>query len=80
MKQGRSSRDVNESSKVEPRPHAISPGAVSRLGTLVGTGADYLPMNAGRGYSPPQGPTSSNIQGPGAGRTIYPNGVQGKRK
>ena len=41
MTQGRANRDVSESSKVEPKAHAVSPGAVSRLGNMVGVGTPY---------------------------------------
>lgn len=36
MKQGRASRDVMESTKVEPRSRAVNPGAAGQIGVALG--------------------------------------------
>ena len=41
MSQGKANRDVVESTKREPISHAVSPGAVSRLGNMVGEGTPF---------------------------------------
>ncbi len=40
------------------------------------TGYRGEPLDAGRGYHPPVGPTSNMGQGPGANRTIHGTGSQ----
>ena len=69
--------------KTEPRAHAVSETAVSRLGNMVGNHADKgtvpskaVPLYEGRGYSEPRGPTNMLAEGPGAGRTIHKCGSQ----
>jgi hypothetical protein len=56
--------------KREPIPHAVSPGAVSRQGGMVGVGTPYSALYDGRGYSTPQGPTpnTENLGPGGCGR------------
>lgn len=61
--------------KMEPRSHAIDPGAVSRLGAHPSP-AQAKPLVSGRGYSTPVGPSSNMGQGPGANRTVYRSGSQ----
>jgi hypothetical protein len=39
--QGRPDRDVKDGRKREPINHAVSPGAVSRLGEMVGEGTPH---------------------------------------
>jgi len=39
--QGRPDRDVREGQKREPKSHAVSPGAVSRLGNMVAEGTPH---------------------------------------
>ena len=41
MTQGKADRTVAEGQKREPKSHAISPGAVSRLGNMVGEGTPF---------------------------------------
>jgi hypothetical protein len=76
MKQGRASRDVDESRKREPIPKAVHETAVAELGRAV----QYTksPFYGGQGYKPP-GPSPS-VAGPGGGRTIHPHGTQGRHK
>jgi hypothetical protein len=74
--------------KIEPRPHAKSVKAVSQIGTSIGnhiTGKGKVlrsamrDIDAGRGYSPPIGPTDNVAAvGVGGGRSIYRTGVQGR--
>ena len=70
--------------KGEPRPRAINPGAVADLGIAKGnhtTDGDLpyraRPLDAGRGYQTPVGPTAA-VPGPGGGRTIHQRGSQGQ--
>jgi hypothetical protein len=65
--------------KQEPKPHAVSVGAVSRLGGMVGEVtplkslyANYNPVRA----SNPIGPTDGMKAGPGSNRTVLPSGSQ----
>ena len=60
------------------RSTAISPGAVSRIGNMVGVGTPYKSLNAGAGYNPPVGPSSNMDARPGGnGRDIHRAGQQG---
>jgi hypothetical protein len=64
--------------KVEPKPHAISLGATSRLGNMVSTDTPHKSLIAGAGYSTPVGPTSNLDARPGGnGRMIMKSGSQG---
>ena len=86
---GLHSRVVRHSTapKVEPRAHAKSPGGVSQYGAHVGdhatshggsaTGYRGDPVNIGRGYQNPVGPTNMALSGPGAGREVMRSGGQG---
>jgi len=69
MRQGKASRDVRESYKVEPVPRAVGPGGVGQLGNIQGShvtrGEDSSyrgdPFYLGRGYkAPPVKSQSSN--------------------
>jgi hypothetical protein len=64
--------------KQEPRPHAVSVGAVSRQGAAVGVGTPFKPLISGAGYSTPQGPTpmTPDMCKPGGGRQIMRAGSQ----
>jgi hypothetical protein len=62
--------------KTEPVAQAVSPGAVSRMGAVVGEGTPRKPIFSGPGYSSPRGPTDMSAAGPGAGRTVYRAGSQ----
>jgi hypothetical protein len=65
--------------KREPISHAVSPGAVSRMGGALGVGSNYKALYSGAGYSTPQGPTDGMGQGPGSnGRQIMRSGSQGQ--
>ena len=66
--------------KVEPRPHPVSPGAVSRLGGMVGPGTPNKPLYYNKvTASTPAGPTSGMDCRPGGnGRQIMPSGSQAK--
>jgi len=71
MKQGRASRDVRESTKVEPQPHVYNPGGVGQLGQTQGshvTGSgdsDYRgdPLRGGRGFKAPPIKSQSRNRG-----------------
>jgi len=68
--------------KTEPKAHAVSLAAVSRLGNKIGTHitrhgevANRTPdLQRGKGYATPVGPTNNLISGPGAGRDIHRSG------
>ena len=67
MKQGRASRDVREGTKVEPTPHAVSVGAVARIGQAQYPGAKTGPLYEGRG-----------LKAPMVGQTNHKSGSQGR--
>jgi hypothetical protein len=65
--------------KQEPKPHAVSVGATSRLGGMVGEGTPHKSLYAGAGYSTPVGPTDGLDARPGGnGRQIMKSGTQGQ--
>jgi hypothetical protein len=65
--------------KVEPKSHAVSVGATSRLGAVVGEGTPHKSLYSGAGYSTPVGPTSGLDARPGGnGRQIMKSGSQGQ--
>jgi hypothetical protein len=67
------------SPKVEPKSHAVSLGATSRLGNMVSTDTPHKALIAGAGYSTPVGPTSNLDARPGGnGRMIMKSGSQGQ--
>ena len=68
MKQGRPTRDVNESAKREPNPKAIGVGAVGRIGGKYVYSKTPESMHQGRGYKAPM-----------AGSKVHPSGSQGKK-
>jgi hypothetical protein len=72
--------------KTEPVPRKVSVPAVSQIGSSMGNHATHPqgPMRkqgaaetliAGKGYSPPKGPTEAECK-PGGGRTIHHCGTQ----
>jgi hypothetical protein len=62
--------------KTEPVSRAVSVGAVSRIGSMVGEGTPAKSLyQKGPGYSPPQGPKPM-VCGVGGGRTVYKSGSQ----
>ena len=77
MKQGHASHSGTGATKVEPKSQGISPGAVSRLGTMVGDhsmdgdchSANHIPIYQGRG-----------LKAPMVGQTNHHCGSQGKHK
>ena len=80
MRQGRASRDNNDGRKVEPNSRAISPAAVSQIGTMLGNHATESgrnlrgaskPLYAGRGYDY-KAPAYVN-------KEVYKGGSQGRR-
>jgi hypothetical protein len=46
--------------KTEPVTHVVSPGAVSRLGGMVGPGADHKPLYSSTKASTPYGATRND--------------------
>jgi hypothetical protein len=64
--------------KVEPKPHAINPGGAGQLGSAALAPKYATPLEAGRGYSTPVGPSSNMGQGPGANRQVHHCGSQGQ--
>jgi hypothetical protein len=63
--------------KQEPRPHAVSVGAVSRMGGALGVGTTHKALYSGAGYSTPRGPTDGMDARPGGnGRQILRAGSQ----
>jgi hypothetical protein len=79
-------RDVR-APKSEPKPRAMSPGAVNQFGAKVGdhttdkrssSGYRGEELVRGKGYTPPVGPTDNvKAVGVGGGRKIYACGGQG---
>ena len=71
MRQGRASRDVRESRKVEPSANGISPGGVNMLGNMQGnhvTGeknSSYRgeKLYEGRGFEAPKNKSQSHGSG-----------------
>jgi hypothetical protein len=63
--------------KVEPTPNAVSPGAVSRLGSKVGVGTPKEQLYVGRGYSSTVAPRPQVAGAPGSSREIMRAGSQG---
>jgi hypothetical protein len=61
--------------KVEPKPYAVSMGAVSRLGGMVGEGTPHKALYNKQGYTTPYGATPS-VAGPGGGRMVMRAGSQ----
>ena len=53
MKQGRATTSMVGSTKTEPVSRAVSPGAVSRMGTTVAPGTKPEQMYEGRGLKAP---------------------------
>jgi hypothetical protein len=65
--------------KQEPRPHAVSVGAVSRIGAVVSVDTPHKALMQGAGYSTPVGPTSGLDARPGGnGRMVMKSGTQGQ--
>jgi hypothetical protein len=69
MKQGRADRDVAEGRKREPIPHAIDPGAVSRLGNVVGEGTPYKSLEGP--YGTLRAPMNSHVTRKGGSQGRY---------
>lgn len=65
MKQGRATTSMVGSTKTEPVSRVVSPGAVSRMGTIVAPGTTPKQMYEGRG-----------LQAPMKSVTHYPKGSQ----
>jgi hypothetical protein len=63
-------------SKREPIVHAVSPGAVSRLGEMVGVGTPHKSLYNFTKTSSPFGATDNTLAGPGANRTVMKAGSQ----
>jgi hypothetical protein len=65
--------------KAEPKPHSVSVGSVSRLGGMMGVGADHKPLYLNqRPFSNPIGPTPMTPDQckVGGARTILKSGSQ----
>lgn len=76
MRQGRATRDVTESRKVEPIPKGVHETAVAELGRAV----QYTKSPFYGGHGLKHSSPSPARPGPGGGRTIHPHGTQGKHK
>jgi hypothetical protein len=73
--------------KVEPKAYAKNPGGVAQYGSAIGNKITHVagqtpyrgdPVNIGRGYQPPVGPTDNVAAvGVGGGRTTLHCGSQG---
>lgn len=68
MKQGQASVSKTASTKQEPVSKAVSPGAVSRMGSAMAPGTRSEPLYEGRGLKAPMVST-----------TTHKAGSQGKR-
>ena len=64
--------------KQEPISHAISIGAVSRIGAKVGPGTPKKELYSGKGFTPPAPPSNGRGQGPGSNHQVYRAGSQSK--
>jgi hypothetical protein len=63
--------------KREPISHAVSPGAVSRQGAVVGEGTPHKSLYSGAGYSTPRGPSDGmDCRVGGNNREILKSGSQ----
>lgn len=62
MKQGNGNSRAGEQ-KREPISHAVSPGAVSQIGTHVGTAQAVEPLYKGRGFEAPMAGTDTHHKG-----------------
>jgi hypothetical protein len=67
MKQGKADSSKMASTKVEPTPHAVSVGAVARIGQTQYPGAKTGPLYEGRG-----------LKAPMVGQTNHKSGSQGR--
>ena len=63
MKQGRATSDKTAGTKVEPTPHAVSVGAVARIGQTQYPGAKTGPLYEGRGLKAPMVGQTNNKSG-----------------
>jgi hypothetical protein len=64
--------------KREPISHAVSSGAVSRQGAVVGEGTPHKSLYSGAGYSTPRGPTDGMDARPGGDGQVMKSGSQGQ--
>ena len=62
MKQGQASTSVLGSTKVEPKAHAVNPGAVSEMGMQV-IRHSQIPIYEGRGLEAPMAGCESHAAG-----------------
>jgi hypothetical protein len=62
--------------KREPLVNPVSPGAVSRLGAVVGVGTPHKNLYSSKATTPFG--TTPSVAGPGGGRMIMPSGSQSK--
>ena len=64
--------------KAEPVPHVVQPERAAQIG--MSTHFAKGPLQEGRGYSTPQGPTDNtkDLRPGGCGRQILPSGTQAK--
>jgi hypothetical protein len=62
--------------KREPIVNPVSPGAVSRLGAVVGVGTPHKNLYSSKATTPFG--TTPSVAGPGGGRMIMPSGSQSK--
>lgn len=63
MKQGKATSNMMGSTKTEPVSRAVSPGAVSRIGTAQSTQTKPEQMYEGRGLKAPMVSTTSHKAG-----------------
>jgi len=73
MKQGKATRDVDESWKREPIPYKINQNFPSQIGTAIDPAAPEAMRLAGRGLHPVPN-IDFTLEGPGAGRDGGPPG------
>jgi hypothetical protein len=62
--------------KGEPKVNPVSIGAVSRIGSLVGVGADHKNLYSSKATTPFG--TTPSVPGPGGGRMVMKSGTQGQ--
>jgi hypothetical protein len=71
--------ETTDGRKREPYVNPVSPGAVSRLGAVVGVGTPEKHLYYNKvAASNPVGPTNNFTVGVAGGRTVLPSGSQSK--
>lgn len=78
MKQGRATHSGTASTKVEPKPKAITPGYANSLGMMYGNKA--TDVQGTLPFKPPVYSTGPGLRAPMEGKQVHHSGSQGKHK